>query len=104
MLHLTKCPIKRKKTRGVYSFLQLEKFPPPLYFQLDFLPQGKKSAKRFLSFLGVERGGYPLARIFFFGNLSIILAFSEQSFHNVGTSSFVQSSPLDFLPQQLDKI
>ena len=85
---------------GVYILSSnLKNFPPPLYFQLDFLPQGKKSAKRFLSFLGVERGVTPLPEFFFFGNLSIILAFSEQLFHNFPSLPLLSNLPhLIFFP------
>ena len=46
----------KKKCRGVYSFPQLEKFPPPLIFQLDFLPQENRKMKHFL--FGYVVGGH----------------------------------------------
>ena len=84
---------------GVYILSSnLKNFPPPCIFNLISFPKEKKARSDFCLFWGLK-GGLPPCQNFFLGNLSIILAFSEQLFHNFPSLPLLSNLPhLIFFP------
>ena len=88
-----------KGITGVYILSSnLKNFPPPCIFNLISFPKEKKARSDFCLFWGLK-GGLPPCQNFFLGNLSIILAFSEQLFHNFPSLPLLSNLPhLIFFP------